>query len=93
MSEEKVETPAPPPAPAVDGDAIEKAVSSPPKSEGDPVNEELLDLNRRIMGCRSAQDGTTLANEYREFKSKHKVPKAMDSLITESFLALKRSVA
>ena len=93
VSEEKVETPAPPPAPAVDGDAIEKAVSSPPKSEGDPVNEELLDLNRRIMGCRSAQDGTTLANEYREFKSKHKVPKAMDSLITESFLALKRSVA
>ena len=93
VSEEKVETPAPPPAPAVDGDAIEKAVSSPPKGEDDPVNKQLIDLNRRVMGCRSRDEATTLASEYREFKSKHKVPEAMDKLITDSFVSLKRSVA
>ena len=93
VSEEKVETPAPPPAPAVDGDAIEKAVSSPPKGEDDPVNKQLIDLNRRIMGCRSTDEATTLASEYREFKSKHKVPGAMDKLIIDSFVSLKRNVA
>ena len=93
VSEEKVETPAPPPAPAVDGDAIEKAVSSPPKTKSDPANDQLLELNRKIMACRSAQEATVLANEYREFKSKHKVPSAMDELITESFISLKRNVA
>ena len=80
--------PKPPEKPQINLDELDEAVIKPKSGGKSEEDEKLLDFNRRVMGCRTKDQATELANEFRELEKSTKLPKNMRTLIINSFNSL-----
>ena len=80
--------PKPPEKPQINLDELDEAVIKPKSGGKSEEDETLLDFNRRVMGCRTKDQATELANEFRELEKSTKLPKNMRTLIINSFNSL-----